>query len=312
MKKKLVPVLTSAICASVLLTNGAFAETKEKVKADSKISVTELNTIEKRHKEFDKIVQEQQFYLNEINKNEAEFLSQEKVKTIKELSLNKQNKLNEIDKEFRKLHKDNLDKKLEANGFIKVKNGDDEVTVFLDDPSDLVLTDNCYFDTRTQKYVFLGMWDFRSPYDTKEATWDIAAIRMNKNTYPIGNSSCYAYDNGGKMTGDTLNGASVSGSTTTKRFENGYGVVYNIKDDTQKTTSGLQIYATDHGQASMYFDTVGTAGNKIFFDFEHNYSTDTLDVSASFSGVNLTGSALTVTYSDAEQSYRRTSNGRSL
>lgn len=57
----------------------------------------------------------------------------------------------------------------------------------------------------------------------------------------------------------------------------------------------------------MYFTkTSGTSNNKVFMDFEHNWKQGNTDVTATFAGVNLTGSSLSVTYKTVNYQYQRT------
>ncbi|WP_139488747.1 hypothetical protein [Brevibacillus dissolubilis] len=193
--------------------------------------------------------------------------------------------------------------------------------------SDLDLTDTTmYYSSSTGQYKYTGEFDFSDyqAWDLQMDTRDLMAVRsLNKVTVVSSYAKTYqeVYN---EFTGETIevnvsgydDNGSVSGFAVTKRFENQNGVVWNIEDDSSLygIPGGFEYtYDTDHGRGTLYFKkTSGTTSNKMFLDFEHNWKEGTWSGSASFSGVNLSGSSLSVSYTSENDRYQRTSTGKTF
>jgi hypothetical protein len=200
-----------------------------------------------------------------------------------------------------------------ASGWEDVSAGEDTSsdTGIMSDPSSLTLTDNLYYNSSTREYNFVGNWNFAGPWDTAVDTIDVAAARMTNSDYQFNRSYAYSYDQAGNKTGEDRDGTHISGSNVTKRYENSYGVVYNVQDQVIETS--LPQYLTDNGRISIYFTKPSGAGyTKIFIDFEHNYEIYSWTANASISGTSLSGSSFNVSYSGSNARYKRTSGGEQI
>lgn len=290
------------LVSMLLMGQGGLVEANQvSTSVDAKASLSDIDSIEKeKEKIYAKHLEKYKLEYEKFNKESGK-------NNISQYSSSEKVKLNEMKNKHLANAKRDIDKYMASIGFEKVSNETD-ITI-QSDPSDLALNDYLYHNSSTGEYNFDGYWDF-STWDTLVDTIDVAAVRMNNDSYPIIKSYAYSYDQAGNQTGYDNNGSPSSGSRVTKKFENKSGVVYNVQDTIQ-STSGGPIYKTDHGRLSIFFKK-GSGSNKIFLDFEHNFATYSWQATASISGVSLNGLGLSVTYSKVNNRYNRTSAGETV
>jgi hypothetical protein len=300
--KKILSLLL-AISMIISATLGVSAEEFGGPKKDSINYETEINIIEQQNNKI--MNQKLELYKDEYDK-ELKKLNKSKFEDLSKLQ---KEKVNSIKQKYVNQAVDEIDKRMKLLGFEEVLNESDEIQTLRDNPSDLILTDKLYFNSSKNQYNFVGYWNFNS-WDALTSTLDIASVRMNNSSFPIVSSYAYSYDQAGKSTGTDSNGSHSTGSYVTKRFENKYGVAYNIKD-TWVNLSSSGVYKTDSGRVSLWFKK-GSGRNKIFFDFHHNYKTASIQLNATLAGVKLSGSSLNVSYSTSSKNYQRTSSGKSI
>lgn len=184
--------------------------------------------------------------------------------------------------------------------------------------SDIVLTDNLYYDKQSGLYRFQGEWDWVDfHWDYIMDIEDLVAVRFtNPDGYTI--YSCYAktWNELGEQTGyvDNKGMHSPQNSKVTKRFEDLVGVVYNLIDDYTNTGVGPVCYSTDSGRITLYLKKTKGGYSKIFLDFHHNWRTISLAPSASISNVGLNGAgySLNVSYSHVNKCWQRCSGGQTI
>lgn len=300
--KKVLSLLL-AISMIISATLGVSAEELDGLKNDNIDYETEINIIEQQNNKI--MNQKLKSYKYEYDKK----LKKLNKSKFEDLSKSQKEEINNIKQKYVDQAVDEIDKRMKSLGFEEVLNESDEIQTFKDNPSDLILTDKLYFNDSKKQYNFVGYWNFNS-WDALTSTLDIASVRMNNSSYPIVSSYAYSYDQAGKSTGTDSDGTQSSGSYITKRFENKYGVAYNVKD-TWVSLASSGIYKTDSGRVSLWFKK-GSGRNKVFFDFHHNYKTASVQLNATLSGVKLTDSSLSVSYSRTSRNYQRTSTGKSI
>jgi hypothetical protein len=184
--------------------------------------------------------------------------------------------------------------------------------------SDIVLTDNLYYDKNSGLYRFQGEWNWvDGKWDLLMDIEDLAVVRFtNPDEYIV--YSCYAktWDELGNQTGyvDNKGIHYPQNSKITKRFEDLAGVVYNLIDDNYYVGTGPVCYSTDSGRITLYLKKTKGGCNKIFLDFHHNWKTIMLSPSASISNVGLDGPgySLNVTYSSVNKYWQRCSGGQTI
>lgn len=188
---------------------------------------------------------------------------------------------------------------------------------------------NLYYSNTNHAYRYSGSFDFTDYYgwDFDGDTRDLVSVRA-LNNINIQREQCTVYQSAYDYYADkwlydlesgnydSSKSPTTTGFTVSKRFENYNGVVFNVEDKGYYTGDMgdiKAIYDTDNGTVGVYFQKAGGVdSNKFFVDLEHNWREPSAIFSANLSGVNLTGSALTVNYSYVNKNYQVTTPGKSM
>lgn len=319
MKKFFGTALTLTLAMSLVLVNSSFASTKtdtgqtvtkEMIKEAEKTQADEDTVYEK---EYEKMQDELNEYIKQEKKNNNGKVDKKKIK----------NKAKELKGKYKKIINQKIGKYEEENGWVPVEQPRSVSTKSVS--IDLTMSDDSLSKSSTTgQYKYTGTWDWdEEGWDYEGDIEDLLAVVANEKI-DIVKSYAKAYQRIHDLTDDSYgdirsgydNNGSTEGWSVSKRDENSYGIIWNIDDGGTNYCDYddcKNVYDTDNGRATVYFLKRGTTSNKIFTKFEHNYSEEEPDVSASFSVEPTTVSGgIDFEYQTVNLRFQRTSSGKSF
>ncbi|CCF16768.1 hypothetical protein BLGI_4737 [Brevibacillus laterosporus GI-9] len=336
MKRKFLPVATLALASLLMIQNNhnVLAERSNDLENDIVSDEHSLNADEK-----EKLAEKAQKYQdeeNEIIEDERNRFNEEVEKYIEKqgkkqslnISLSSDDELDLIKKESAARIKKKLDNLSKKQGWVDLTPEEVKEIVPYSEEGSLELTDyKIQYIKEDKMYKFSAEWEFIDPDD-----WDIYGDGKDfvamRSTEPLNyiRSFCRSqqyvvekrsgrvlqkinsgYDEDGKSEGNTI----------TKKYENLHGVIWNVRDYVYETDDIHHpthiVHDTAWGRASTYFKPRKSSERpKLFMDFEHNWLNYKWSTSFSISGVNLTGSGMSISYDEKPNRMFKTSKGRAL